>query len=189
MALIDKTYFIGELYLPQMGQPDVVEVLNIFIDQREKQYFYDLLGYAFGKTAYDGINADPLEDKWDELLNGGEYYDRQNVLQYWPGIVTDDKVSPLANFIYYWYTREKASSTTGSGEQQDGVPAAKAVSPAPKQARAWNQMVDLHRKMVDFLRYKKDGDGNYVYPDFVYSRVSITKEFKNLTTKMNSMNL
>lgn len=60
-----------------------------------------------------------------------------------------DKQSPIANYVYYWYLRQNATTTAGGGEALNNV--SLPVSPADKQRRAWNEMVNWNQKLTEFL--------------------------------------
>lgn len=182
--LIDKTYFVGELHIAQLGNESVENVLNIFINKRENEYLRFALGYSFSKTAKEGMTAAEPESKWSDLKNGAEYTDAYGDLQYWPGFVNADKQSPLANYVYYWYMRDKASKTTEVAEVEDKRIFTTSVPPNLKQMRAWNEMVDMNCRLYDFLENKKDDDGVRVY-DFERSDMEGNKDYENVNGKIS----
>lgn len=189
MPLIDKTYFVGEINIAQLGQLSVQERLAVFISQHEVQYMRAVLGYAFAKLAYTGMTETNPDARWNDLKTGAEYTDAKGILQYWDGFVNSNLVSPLANYIYYWYTRDNTSNTTASGEKQDSAGSATNINPKTKQMRAWNAMVDMHCKLYDFLIHKKDENGAKVYPEFIIDNIKRSDEFLNVNRKMNILGI
>ncbi len=166
MNLIDSTYFIGEINIAQLGQQYVQEHLDNLISKYEPKYLRSVLGNAFAKLFDTGRNADSVEERWTKLISGDDYTDKHGIEQRWDGFTNEMLVSPIANYVYYWYTRDNATDTTASGEQTDTPIGAVGASPALKQSRAWNEMVAMNCRLHDFLLNKKDDNGDRVYPEF-----------------------
>jgi hypothetical protein len=85
--LINSTYFVGDLNIPQTNKADVLERLNWFIEKHERTFLEQLLGYAFCKAMLDGLQAQSVDQRWVKLLQGCEYTNRRNKLTRWRGIV------------------------------------------------------------------------------------------------------
>lgn len=68
--LIDSTYFTGSLTIPQLGQPAVVDALNIFIQQQEPLFLQAALGYELWEDFVVGLNAPSVDQKWINLRDG-----------------------------------------------------------------------------------------------------------------------
>lgn len=186
--LIDRDYFIGEVNIAQLGQSYVSEHLDLFITKYQPKYLRSVLGAAFYSLFEDGYNP-ATDDRWAKLVKGDDYVDCDGITQHWDGLVDEDSlVSPIANFIYYWYTRDLQSSTTASGEQEEKGSGSTNVGAAIKQSRAWNEMVAMNCKLVDYLLNKKV-DGALVYPEYNNDYVSSSREHSNLFTRINAMNL
>lgn len=72
------------------------------------------------------------------------------------------KVSPIANYVWYWADRDGTNYTTSMGEADlnfsraaNGYMADKRIkqqSNTNKQVRAWNGMVQMNQKVYDFIR-------------------------------------
>lgn len=163
MSLITNAVFVGEINIAQLGQKAVQDKMKLFIDKHEVQYLRAVLGYDFATAAYAGMTATNPEQKWADLKNGAEYTDACGKKQKWFGFVNSEGLSPIANYIYYWYCRDNASVTTVSGEKEDKKPLSVNVMGAYKQMRAWNEMVDLNKVLYDFLMNKKDNTGTRIY--------------------------
>jgi hypothetical protein len=58
---------------------------------------------------------------------------------------------PVADFIYYWYMRDKATLTTGAGEAAAKLENAERVNNNNKMCQAWNEFSELLDAVVDYL--------------------------------------
>jgi hypothetical protein len=151
----------------------VEETLSLFISKRETEYLQKALGYAFSKLFKDGLDADEVAERWTDLRDGAEYTNCNGIVKKWEGFTNDEKLSPIANYVYYWYQRDNVSFTATVGEVASKTENAKSVSPYNKMFRAWNEMVDLTRGLYDFLLNKKDDDGAKVYTEFKLNEVDL----------------
>ena len=79
---------------------------------------------------------------------------------------TSVKQSLIANYVYYWYMREAASSTTGIGEALPVAENTQNANPAYKMQRAWMQLMDWVQELLEFMNQKRDD-----YPEFFYHSV------------------
>jgi hypothetical protein len=163
---IDSSYFVGELNIAQLGQRTVQIKLDLFISKREPEYLKTVLGFELYKAFNEGLEVDPIATKWTDLRDGADYTDASGLLQHWDGFVNDELSSPIANYVYYWFTRDNASKTTATAEKEDKTEGTVNVGPAMKQARAWNEMVCMNYKLHQFLKYKKTEAGDTVYTEF-----------------------
>lgn len=184
MSLIDNTYFIGEINIPGTTTTAVANSLALFIEKYEGRYLRDALGYSLMKLFIKGLEEVVVAQRWNDLRDGCEYTDANGVTQYWSGFINDDWESPIANYVYYWWTRDNNTFTTQAGEVASKPDSSNVVSPALKQSRAYNEMVDQTKLLWDFLTNHKDEAGNLVYPEFNICDVS-HKTF----CKINSMNI
>lgn len=152
MPLIDKTYFVGEINIPETSNASVLERLNFLIAKYEDQLLRDLLGNALYAAYTTGIVVTPTpESKWTDLRDG-KAYTYASVDQYWPGFrKASTKQSLIANYVYYYWMKDKASHTTAIGEVKDNTDGGQRVNPIYKQIRAYNEMVDQVRELVKFL--------------------------------------
>lgn len=162
--IIDNTYFIGEIYIPNAKpsvSSDVTTVasdLNLFINKYEKDCLLRCLGYSLYADFVDNLDLtkptyikDGADAKWDELLNGKIYTINNKQLQ-WNGIrfknSSSDKKpnrSFLANYVYWFYEQDYDVFRAGVGNVKGKSKNAENVSSAPKVVRAWNEMVYMIR--------------------------------------------
>lgn len=176
-SLIDNTYFVGDLHIASLSNSLVLARLTSFITKYEGQLLQDLLGYPLYKAFKAVIDeADPAQ-KWKDLRDGVEYTDVNDRTRKWMGLRdSTSKRSIVANYVYYWWLRDKASATTEIGEVTDK---AEATQPAQESAnvkmvRAYNEMVEWIAELIMFLNSKVDD-----YPEWEDADVySIRTRFK-----------
>lgn len=170
MQLIDKTFFIGEINLPLSA--DSSASLNLFISKYEKEYLQAALGYSLWKAFDEGIAAEEPADRFLAIKNGGEYTNCRGVVDYWQGLVSG-KVSPIANYVYYWYTRDNATYTAPTGEVKGKSDNSTNADSFLKQMRAYNEMSRLTDQLHEFLKANAA-----TYPEF---DIRQTKPFGRIT--------
>lgn len=163
--LIDEQYFTGQLFLPGLGGRIQTERLGIVIDERQEEFLDKALGYALSAAFQQGILALPVDQRWLDLLNGKTYQDAYGITRKWVGFQNEQHKSPLANYVYYWLTRENATMTTTTGEAKPDKENAGNVSYAAKEARAWNDMVTMLQGLNAFLEVSNSQDVP-VYPEW-----------------------
>lgn len=160
MSLIDETYFVGDLNIPNTATPAILERLQWFIDKYEKELLEDLLGYELWKLLDIQITqeeenspATPLP-RLASLLNGVEYTDGGGMLRKWRGLVYTQGGSPrslIANFVYWHWIKDHATQTVGLGEVATQAQNAILTSPVVKQVTAWNDMSKQVQELWYFL--------------------------------------
>lgn len=247
--LIDRTYFVGDLNIPNTSTAAIGSLLDWFIEKYEEKFLLDAFGYSLYKAFKAGMQDDPVAQKWTDLIEGVEYIDCAGKTKFWQGLVSqppsvlnaldaintitvivgrgqqydpaagqnsttipaalvgkefileqrgvgqlrDDeysingstltlssgifavndtyfyksatlaintttgtsKQSPIANYVYYWYSRNAHSQTATMGEVKSKNENAVSHSPALKMVRAWNEMSRIIRDLKHFLDAKK----------------------------------
>ncbi len=153
--LIDNTYFTGQLFLP--GRGDVVESSKITqaINQREPEYLELVLGGPLYTAFMAGLLEDPIQQKWVDLRDGANY-NYKGVNHRWEGFVNTVKRSPIANYVYYWYTRQGASYSTGTGEVLPRTENGTRTGGNDKGSNAWNTMIKYNLDLYMFLDVNSD---------------------------------
>lgn len=168
MSLIDLSYFVGELNIPNIDRPAVAEPLNYFIKSNEAKMLRDVLGYPLWKAFTDGIAVGSPEQKWLDLRDGKEYSYFSNYTEKWDGIkFTVDtegtmKKSMIANYVYCQWMRDKHTQSAGQGEQKAKQINADNANPDQKIARAWNEMIDWIKSMICYLDRHRE-----TYPEWI----------------------
>lgn len=154
--IIDQTYFHGLINIPQLSQPYVSDSVDSFIVEFERDILIKILGLQMYNAFISGLAESVVQQRWQDLLYGAEYNGKE-----WIGFTNSRKKSLIANYVYYWYTRDQATQTTGVGEAATKTENAVRVCPAGKQVRAWNEMVDWIADLYGFIKYKSAD-----YPEF-----------------------
>lgn len=149
MGFLEATYFRGELLIPNLnafaGSSAVNNViaaqqklLDIFISKYEKKFLTELLGRdLYEKLVEETCNTANILPQWETLKN--KLFNE------------NEWISPAANYVYYWYMLNGASSTSGVGEVRTLANNAELTSPLPKMIRAWNEMVDMNKEFEEWI--------------------------------------
>ena len=159
--LIDTSYFVGELNIPNKDKDAVSGLLDLFIDKYEKRFLEELLGYELYMAFVAGLGAATPSDEWINLRDGVEYTDLSSRTRFYPGLISAVSgnagldVSPIANYVYYWYIRNNHSQTAAMGEVKSQNENAVFHSPALKMTRAWNEMSAWVCELKDYLDSNK----------------------------------
>lgn len=154
MILIDKTYFQGELSLPNIpvsssdqmstgvalalqtvGEKD----LNIFVNKYVIDYLIRLFGRELTERFLTEIDTTTPDEIWSNLK-------KQLLIEIGPY-----KASPLANYVYYWLMRDARTKTTQAGEADPDFDNAENVNNNYKLVKAWNDMVNMTRDINDWF--------------------------------------
>lgn len=203
--LIDESYFIGERDIPNTYATDVKSVIANLIGIHEKEFLINLMGYdlyskfklalknetdeqrmldiLFGKT-FTGLNSQPK--RWEgliSLLTAVNTIDLKvdgvTVTVTSLGVpVAETLVSPIADYCYFYWMKQKASQTAEMGEMKPQGQNAVPITPRRKMTSCWNSMVDKCLLLKEFFQVNST-----VYPEYDY-HVG-TKECRLLLTKMN----
>ncbi len=134
------------------------------VAQYENIFLWKVLGFAFWKLYAAGVTAGT--QKYKNIKDGADFKVSDGRQWRWRGFANTEKISALACFVYFYYSRENASQTTDQGEAQAQLDNAKKVSPEFKQKKAWNAMVEDLRVLWWMLEDGVDESGAKLYPDF-----------------------
>lgn len=86
--LIDRSYFIGDLNIPNTGNNAVGQTVDWFIEKFETEFLENALSYPLYKALKAGLQVLPVEQRWTDLVEGVEYTDAAGRLQKWRGLVS-----------------------------------------------------------------------------------------------------
>ena len=156
MTLIDKTYFTGEITLPNIPtsawdasggvgvglalQTVGENSLDVFVDKYVTDYLIKLLGREMTLNFLDGLKqTTPLQiwlDLKDVLLTE----------------IGSCKTSPLAYYVYFHVMSDAVTKTTTGGEADPEFDFAKNASSKHKMINAWNNMVEMTYPIVYWLK-------------------------------------
>lgn len=154
MPIIDYTYFIGAINIPNTDKQEVQQSLLVFINDFEPAALCNLFGYELFKAFNAGlaVTPDPVQRMVD--LRDGKEYSYGGRLYKWKGlkyVENNKKFSLLANYIYFQYTNNKLTQTSGVGEIVNKVDNANSASSNHKTIQAYNQFVKESQELYHFL--------------------------------------
>lgn len=194
MYIIDETYFIGDLVIPDSGGIDISSTsndINIWIDRYARELLRDALGDAlfndFDSELIDGELDSGADVKWVNLVNGCTYtYNGRDYV--WRGLAYKDgefKVSILAHYVYYHWHQAQITRMSGVGEVRGNAVNATNVNSTSRSVRVWNAFVDMYQK-----RYY----GKFNSPSLLYFLLHKDEDYPNALLKIkqgyiNSMGL
>lgn len=158
--IIDSTYFINKLALPQVSNPEGLIAVNNFINQYEPEFLQCALGYNLWQAFVDGIEDSFPEDRWVWLLEGHSYtYNgRDNA---WKGFENASKQSPIANYVFYQFMDNKAVDFVLTGNVVSSTENNRTVNGVDRMVDTWNRMVDMNINLLAYLRANKS-----LYPEW-----------------------
>lgn len=173
MPLINKGFFIGDISISQISQPQVEEVLIAFIAKYETPFLTALLGYGFQKL----MLANSSEQRFKDIIEGVEYTDSKGVLKMWYGLANPTtKFSAIAQYVFYQYVRSKHEIQTGIATVKPKAENAIVIVPQYTLNKSWNDMCDMIDELRMFLHSKASD-----YPEYVSRE---TKCFRRSNTFM-----
>jgi hypothetical protein len=151
--LIDYTYFRDELQLANTATPEVQTFLTLTISRKQ----YEFLQLLLGPSLYDqfvtwyGIDPTDTTNNFYYLLNG-KTFTVNGCTHNWVGLRVDTlKISPIANYVYFYYQNNNVTQTTSPGEARTNSQNASVANPANKMIDAWSEMVDNLRQYLVFM--------------------------------------
>ena len=154
MAIIDKTYFIGEINIPT-DNTVYTNKLQVYIDFAQSKYLQKALGYELYK-AFIAELPTPISDRFTNLLNGVEFTNASGKLVRWTGLKNDEKESFLAYFAAYEYSINSQHTTTGNGQTGQKFENSMKVSPIEFQCQAYNLGIDHYNLLLEYLAANND---------------------------------
>lgn len=168
MSIIDSTYFIGELSLPNNS------VINAELTNSISRVEKDVLRKLLGDALYSDYVANSSDERWAKLVEGYTYeYDGYTIM--WNGLQNTDKVSLLAYFTYEYVLRYRDNVFADTGVNKQLSDKSKTVSVNSKMCIAQNKGVDLYGDINDvvykptaynFMRF-----GGYTFNDWIFTPI------------------
>ena len=172
MSFIDKSYFTGDIFLPEDKYSTPVQTS---IEKYEPEILKSLLGYELYKLV---IAANPTEDRITKLIDGDEFEVYDQTYQ-WIGLKNDRKISLIAYYVYYYTRRENITESTYFAEVQSAHENANHASPAMKIQLAWQMLLKYYGSASDVDNY----ESAYAY---MQNRIDDYPEWK--FTELGSVN-
>lgn len=159
--LIDASYFVGELNIPNTDKVDVGENLSWLIEKYEPVFLEKLMG-AFSSVFLDGISdEDAAEQRFKDILYGKGFTNGSNYKRWW-GLKSKDsppltlyKQSVIASYVYWFCMDKEISLSSGVGEVKANAENATPITPQAKMARAWNELYEQVQIFFDFMEENK----------------------------------
>lgn len=168
MAIIDSSYFFGDLYIPQITEQSVLTSVNKYIAKYEPELLQDVFGYTIAKNIND----------YSAILNGAEFNNpyKGGAPDKWKGLKVDigsgKYWSLIANYVYVRYTQDNVSFSTGSGEKVIEQATSKTVSPVMKIKRAWDEMA---KEILTVIAFMQSDRLTYSAYQLGYTKSSLTR--------------
>ena len=156
----DSTYFIGEIFLPNLtgSLPEVtanVNEVNRFIAKYEPEYLIAVLGQSLYDAFVAGIKEAEPAARWTAL--DGRLIDSTN------------KISPIADYVYYHIQEYRITATTAIGEVEQAAENAIISLNTGKMAKAYNNSVRKGIAIREWL-----SENSVTYPEYVESDFSLS---------------
>lgn len=162
MSIIDNTYFIGELALPEASE---AAFTTVWINRYENEYLKKVLGVSFALEFLTAISGTP-DTKWADLIDGKQYTVGDDTYE-WIGFKdADTHISPIANYVYVMYQLDHYTRTDSAGESVAAVQNSQIADAIGKINRAWVRMKQWQDELYHFLTNNSE-----TYPTFKISKV------------------
>ena len=159
--IIDETYFVRRLNLPQKGNPEGLAEILSFIEQYEAEYLQCVLGRELWQAFTDGTDGSGIPaQRWADLLDGKDFTYKK-CMHNWTGFKPDDKLSPIANYVYYQYVDNKIAEFVLTGVVVSSTDKNRTVAATYRLVDAWNRMVDMNKDLYRFLKQNQ-----VIYPEW-----------------------
>jgi len=175
MSLIDKTYFVKDINIPDSTYSD----LTAYIATNEKAILIKLLGYEIWKLV-DAYNAVTSPQRILDLVEGVEY-DVDGYTIKWNGLKNTDLISLIAYYVYYLWLKDNTTFTTKSGELKSIGENAEIANPTVKMVNAWNKLRDLYgysgQDSYEPSAYNFLLENEADYPEWLFSPIESTNVF------------
>lgn len=186
MALIPSYLeFEGLIALPNvLPTKPSGEALATFMSYQVPKLLTEVLGYELYKLVL--ANEAQGSGIYHKLINGYEFTNSYDRLDKWLGFTRGS--NPIANYIYFEYIRNQATTSTGVGEKVPNAENMVTASVAMKANRAWNDMAKWFLVMHDFLIVNQADYPTYIGIDYPpttilgsnYTTTSNNKYFQTL---------
>lgn len=156
--LIDITYFVGDINIPNIDDANVSSRLTFFITKHSQDFLKKILGYALFKRLSDESEAITA------LLSGAEYTDDNGDFQKWNGLVdSTNKISFIANYVFFKWVDDASNQFSGSAFYTPKADDRILVAPIQKSKAAWDLIYAETYNMVCYLLSNSKKD---LYPEY-----------------------
>ena len=153
--ILTSDYFAGEISVSGISGLSVAAlankaVLDRFILKYEAKFLKKLLGDELYADFVRGWGAGVVDQKWQDLAD--QLYD------------TVDKLSIVANYVYFFYRRYLITVTTTGAEAESAYENSTPTSNNMKATQAWNEMSDGVDDFYSWLYYNNSEYSDWQYP-------------------------
>jgi len=176
MSLIDKTYFVFDINIPDSDYND----LTTYITRYEKEILMKLLGFElYTLVAAYNISTSPQRIK--DIVEGKEYETSDGKTMKWMGLANADKISLIAYYVYYWFVKNRNTTLQGIGTLKLKGENSENARAGIKISTAWHRLK---------LLYGDYGQGEYIpsaynflmkyeseYPEWVFEELGTVNNF------------
>jgi hypothetical protein len=150
--LIDSSFFVGDINIPNTSKPEVAESLNLFIAKHETELLKQLFGYELWKS----YNTDATTPRFFSLINGEDD---------WRGLVynisLDVKGSLIAYYVYWFWMKDKQIWNSGYGTVRPKGDQTEVMPVYLKLMEAWNTFSKQACEFISYIGNNKD-----IYPEW-----------------------
>lgn len=168
MYIIDETYFIREISIPNVNevQSESYDTLNYFVDEYVRQLLRDALGIEL----FNELDSYVIDGVFDEtsapqyiidLVNGVEYI-KDDITYKWSGLISEEgvfKKSLLANYVYCKWFENSITYQSGVGEVTINATNSNLVNPTQRYVKYWNSFLEMYQGLCEYkptIYYKSD---------------------------------
>ena len=175
MYLIDKTYFVKELTIPNLNEMNspVLTDINRYIDTDVRLVLTNALGYQlfseFDAQMVQGPTGGTLsitaDTRWQNLVYGVQYTGDTGTVK-WKGLLYTEGIlpqSPLTSYVYVDWLSNNQTLLTGTGEKVVVAQNAINTSSTQRQTVIWNKFVEQYQGLCSNRHDYYNGRYNYDY--------------------------
>lgn len=142
MSLIDQSFFIGSVKVPNLTGVGIVPAANLenlywFIATYEAEYLRLVLGETLYNAFIAGLKVVPIADKWQNLKS--------------KMIDSTNKISPIAGYVYYHIERDRITSTSSMGQVKPVAENAESAINTDKMSQAYNGSIRAGRIVRNWI--------------------------------------
>lgn len=186
MYLIDESYFIKDLQVPNKGVSLDVQGNDVSLEWYIDKYARQLLQNALGNVLFDDLNSDitngaldaGADQKWKDLVNGKSYTYHGKTYK-WKGLIFTEgafKGSILAQYTYYHWHKDQLSRMSGMGETKGSAVNSQAVNSTSKSVKSWNDYISMYQGNVSTTRPCSVSYANGI-PFYDYYNASVDSDY------------
>lgn len=160
--MLDETYFVGELSIAQLNDPSVLENFEVLNKKYQRKFLRSVFGIEMARLIEEDLDKEEedQEERFQKIINGDFFMDNDNSIE-WIGLVNEEKLSPLANYVFYYIAQEGETYQAQFGESAGVSENSKRVSVDDRLVAVWNEMVEYLEPLYCYLEEYKD-----LYPEF-----------------------